>query len=108
MDRDAVLKSLTALSRAVDALGYEVLGDDYEPPKRKRKRGTPSGGIKKPISAYFYFCAARRQSASPGEDVTAKALGACWKSLPERDKKPYEQQALADKMRYDDAIRAAA
>ena len=110
MDRDSVLKKLTSLYKAVDAIGYEVLGDEYDPPKRKRRRGNNNskGRVKKPVSAYFHFCAARRQSASPGEDVTAKALGACWKALPECERKPYEQQAMADKVRYDDAIRAAA
>ena len=110
MDRETVAKKLTLLSKLVDELGYEVLGEEYTPPSKrsKRKRATDPNAPKKPVSAYFHFCAYRRQSASPGEDVSAKALGACWKTLTEVEKRPFEQQAAADKARYDDAVRAAA
>lgn len=66
-------------------------------------------GPKKALSAYMFFSQAKRKEvkeenpdASFGE--IGKMLGAAWKEVSDADKKPFEDQAKADKVCVLDAI----
>ncbi|KIJ34885.1 hypothetical protein M422DRAFT_60408 [Sphaerobolus stellatus SS14] len=72
--------------------------------EKKGKKG--KDGPKRPLSAYMYFSQDWREriktenpDASFGE--VGKLLGAKWKELDEEEKKPYVEQAQADKGRHE-------
>mmetsp|Transcript_52210 Transcript_52210/g.125744 ORF Transcript_52210/g.125744 Transcript_52210/m.125744 type:complete len:153 (-) Transcript_52210:262-720(-) len=80
-----------------DKRRYRVEREAYErskPPK-----------IKKPISAYMFFCKETRPMLAaqfPNAPFTelGKKLGAAWKSLSESEKSPFHVRAESDKVRY--------
>ena len=68
-----------------------------------------SSTIKKPQSAYMYFCKSARETVKKEnpdlkpKDVM-KALGEKWRSLPTDERKPFEDLAENDKKRYRDQL----
>ena len=74
-------------------------------PKKTRKGGKKTNGIKRPKSSYIFFCSAyREQVKEDNPDMGAKEimseLGKIWKELGEDDRQEFVVQALADKERY--------
>lgn len=68
--------------------------------KVKKLAGEP----KKNLSSYMLFCAAQREATKTANpEATApemlSLLGKAWKALSEKDKKKYEEEAAADKVR---------
>ncbi|RDW86557.1 high-mobility group nucleosome-binding protein [Aspergillus mulundensis] len=85
-------------------------------PTRKTKTATrETGGRKKKdpnapkrgLSAYMFFANDNREKVrddNPGITFgqVGKMLGEKWKALSDKDRKPYEDKAAADKKRYED------
>jgi len=72
--------------------------------KRKKDPNAPKRGL----SAYMFFANAQRDKVreeNPGIKFgeVGKLLGEKWKELTDKEKKPYEAQAAADKERYEAA-----
>lgn len=92
-----------------DKSRYENEMKSYTPPEgsqdvqtkgRSRKERT---GPKKAMNAYMYFGQAMRPKLKgkvDSKDMMSE-IGRLWKELPEDQKGQYEQQALADKQRYE-------
>jgi hypothetical protein len=88
-------------------------GDAEEVTTKKKKGGTKRKGdgdggvkIKRPLSAYMFYCQANREivkKANPSLTFAdlGKMLGENWKSLSESERKPYDKQHNADKERYE-------
>ncbi|KAL7754267.1 Non-histone chromosomal protein 6 [Sorochytrium milnesiophthora] len=77
---------------------------------RKRKKKDPNAP-KRPSTAFFVFSADKRnevKQANPGATVgtIAKVLGDMWKKLTEEEKKPYNERAAQDKVRYEQDMQA--
>jgi len=78
---------------------------DSSPSKGKKKKKKDPNKPKTPQSAFLFFSSAKRNEVTkthPGikfQEV-AKILGEMWKGITEADKKPYEQQAQRDRLRY--------
>jgi len=73
--------------------GSRAAEDGDEPPLKK---------IKKPTSAFFFFCSEKRdelKAATPELGMTdmQKALGTAWKALENTAREPYTKQAADDK-----------
>jgi len=73
--------------------------------KGKRSKKDPNAP-KRPLSAYLYFCADKRdeiKKKNPNDSITdiAKKLGAQWAKVAAADKKKYESKASKDKERYE-------
>lgn len=71
----------------------------------KRKAPKDSNAPKKNMSSYFFFTAANRDRVkkdNPGLSVTemSREFGLQWNALSKDDKTVYEEQAAADKTRY--------
>ena len=66
---------------------------------------------KRPTSAYFYFVAKEREEAKKrGEDISrvaewTKVVSARWRELNSKDKKPFDEMAAKDKVRYEKQVR---
>jgi len=87
--------------------------DDYRyrknsggPKKKKSKKEKDPNAPKRPLNAYLIFVNQERASVvadNPKWKITevVKYLGAQWKTLPEADKKPYNDLAAAEKDRYE-------
>lgn len=76
-----------------------------QPVKKVVKKKAPPTGPKKPLSAYMFFCKARRsvlKADNPEFSFTelGKALGQEWKSMDADDRKQYTELAEKDKVRY--------
>ena len=75
---------------------------------KKAKADEEEGGeakLKKPASAYFLFCDAKRAEAKEGDaskKLGAKELGEMWKELSDADKEPFNTKAAALKAEYDE------
>jgi len=73
--------------------------------KKKKKKKKDPNKPKVPQSAFLFFSTDKRKdviAAYPGitfQDI-AKKLGEMWKGFTEADKKPYEQKADRDRLRY--------
>lgn len=92
-----------------DKARYENEMKSYTPPEgsqdvqtkgRSRKERT---GPKKAMNAYMYFGQAMRPKLKgkvDSKDMMSE-IGRLWKELPDDQKGQYEQQALADKQRYE-------
>lgn len=68
----------------------------------KAKKG--SNGPKRPLSAYMFFSQDWRErikteNPDAGFGEIGKLLGAKWKEMDDEEKKPYVEQAAADKVR---------
>jgi len=75
-------------------------------PARKKSKKDKKTGPKRNKSAFMFFCQDKRADIvkkHPDFKVTevAKKLGAAWGKLSASDKKPYEKDAAADKVRYE-------
>ncbi|KAL6235569.1 Non-histone chromosomal protein 6 [Aspergillus navahoensis] len=75
-----------------------------EPSSRKKK---DPNAPKRGLSAYMFFANDNREKVreeNPGISFgqVGKMLGERWKSLSDKDRKPYEDKAAADKKRYED------
>ena len=78
---------------------------ELEKPKAKKVAMVDGKKVKRACSAYLFYTTATRpglQKAHPDKKMPelSKMMGASWKTLSAEDKKPYEEQALADKERY--------
>lgn len=79
-------------------------------PKRAPKKGDENK-IKRPLSAYLYFTKEfRLERAAKGLDNSrvnevAKLAGERWKSMNDVDKAPFNKQASADKLRYQQEVK---
>eukprot|EP00271_Cylindrocystis_brebissonii_P022520 TRINITY_DN86_c0_g1_i1.p1 TRINITY_DN86_c0_g1~~TRINITY_DN86_c0_g1_i1.p1 ORF type:complete len:117 (-),score=41.89 TRINITY_DN86_c0_g1_i1:809-1159(-) len=76
-----------------------------KPAKKVKDKDAP----KRPLSSYMFYTKKRRETikdthpdAKFGE--VGKIMGEEWKALTDKEKKPYEKQAEADKQRYKDAM----
>lgn len=82
-------------------------GSDSETKKAKgTKRKAKKGGPKRPLSAYMFYCQANRDQVKKDNPEiafteVAKVLGGKWNELTESEKKPFEKQHAADKVRYE-------
>lgn len=75
--------------------------------KPVKKKKEPPTGPKKPLSAYMFFCKARRsvlKSENPGSSFCdlGKKLGEEWKEMAAPDREEYTELADKDKVRYTD------
>jgi len=73
-------------------------------PRAKAKKNP--NAPKRPLSAYMFFSQDWRErikaeNPDAGFGEIGKLLGAKWKEMDEEDKKPYNEQAAADKLRAD-------
>ncbi|KAL4992133.1 high mobility group box domain-containing protein [Aspergillus falconensis] len=71
--------------------------------RRKKDPNAPKRGL----SAYMFFANDNREKVreeNPGITFgqVGKMLGEKWKSLSDKERKPYEDKAAADKKRYED------
>lgn len=99
---------------------FDFVEEDEDAPKGKRPKGSPKkkrdpNAPKKPLSAYMFFTKSKRdetkvtdmvsdrQAEFPGASMVevTKLLGQKWKELDEVDKSEYNEQAVADKRRYE-------
>jgi hypothetical protein len=76
-----------------EAAGGTRAEEGDEPPLKK---------IKKPTSAFFFFCGGKREeikAATPEMSMTdmQKALGVAWKALEDTAREPFTKQAADDK-----------
>jgi hypothetical protein len=80
--------------------------EDHTQKKRKTKKKKDPNAPKRGMSGYMFFCKANRAAVKEGLPETAtlgeigKAMGLKWKDTSEEDRKPYEDEAAADKERY--------
>jgi len=93
-----------------DKMRYDKEMSSYNPPveaggRRKKKKKDPNAP-KRPLSAFFLFCADERPNVkvlyptySVGE--TAKELGERWNKVPAELKSQYEAKVALDKTRYE-------
>mmetsp|Transcript_36416 Transcript_36416/g.81038 ORF Transcript_36416/g.81038 Transcript_36416/m.81038 type:complete len:91 (+) Transcript_36416:153-425(+) len=77
--------------------------------EKKEKKVKDPNAPKKPMGAYMFFCAEKREQLkkdNPELKVTevAAKLGAMWKALDDKDKVKYQKQAEADKERYNKEV----
>ena len=79
----------------------------YTPPpsSEKPKKRNKKQGPKRARSAYIFFCGDQRdriKNKYPNMSTTelTSKLGSLWRSLSEKDRKPYNDMALKDKVRY--------
>ncbi|KAI8468544.1 MAG: high mobility group box domain-containing protein [Monoraphidium minutum] len=77
-----------------------------EKPAKKEKKVKDPNAPKRPLSAYMYFSADKRgaikdKNPSFGVADIAKELGAMWKTMTDKDKTKYNDQAAKDKVRYE-------
>ncbi|CAI7782391.1 unnamed protein product [Closterium sp. NIES-54] len=83
----------------------------------KAAKGKEKGGKKKkdpnapkrPLAPYMFYCKEQREVVkSNNPDVSfgelGKILGAQWKELDDKEKRPYMKMAEDDKKRYQDEI----
>jgi len=73
-------------------------------PRAKAKKNP--NAPKRPLSAYMFFSQDWRErikaeNPDAGFGEIGKLLGAKWKEMDDEDKKPYNEQAAADKVRAD-------
>ncbi|KZV88553.1 hypothetical protein EXIGLDRAFT_839152 [Exidia glandulosa HHB12029] len=85
--------------------------EDGDKPKRKaaeksekKPRAAKKEGPKRALSAYMFFVQAERETVKEenpdaGFGELGKLLGARWKEMSDKDKKPYTELAEADKKR---------
>jgi len=72
-------------------------------PRAAKPKKNPNAP-KRPLSAYMFFSQDWRErikteNPEAGFGEIGKLLGAKWKEMEEEDKKPYNEQAAADKVR---------
>jgi hypothetical protein len=92
--------------------------ENYEPkegfknPKEKaeKKSKKESNSPKRGLSAYIFFCQDKREEVkknNPSLKATEilSELGKMWKSLTDKKKKPYEEKAKEDKVRYEEEMK---
>ncbi|KAJ1985471.1 Non-histone chromosomal protein 6 [Dimargaris cristalligena] len=75
--------------------------------KKKRRGKKDPNAPKRSLSAYMFFAQSNRENIKrDNPDATfgqiGKMMGAQWKSMTDTDKIPYEDQARADKERYEE------
>ncbi|KAK1857675.1 hypothetical protein I4F81_000290 [Pyropia yezoensis] len=82
--------------------------------ERAEKKEKKATAIKRPLSAYMFFCAATREAVKADlgatmavTDITVE-LGRRWKDVSEADRAPFVAAAEADKVRYETAKAEAA
>lgn len=94
-----------------DNAGSEPEVDAEEAPKKgkgtKRKGKKDANKPKRPLSAYMFFCQAKRaetKAANPNMTFSelGKELGQMWQKLDESEKKPFIKQNERDKKRYEE------
>ncbi len=105
-DVNVVVSALTD-----DSMDVKRIKSLYNSHQRKQQK-FQADGIKKPRSAYFFFCDEKRtELKSENESLdfggVNKKLGDIWSNLSEAEKKPYEDQASEDKQRYDEEYESA-
>ena len=86
-------------------------GDKDGKKKRKKRKEKDSNAPKRALSAFLFFSNAKRaevtaelKAANPdlkGVAEVGKRLGEMWKELSDEAKQPYNEQAAADKERYE-------
>ena len=90
--------------------------DDDEAYTQKGKKQAKGAGdenkVKRPTSAYFYYCNDRREAMrkeQPGLSMTdqTKAMSEEWKNLDAKKRKKYDDLAAKDKERYENEKAAA-
>jgi len=74
--------------------------------KRKKDDDEEKNVIKRPLTAYMYFCKDQRAdlaAANPDKKFgeIGKLLGEEWKALSEKEKRKYEEQNAVDKERFE-------
>eukprot|EP00798_Chlamydomonas_sp_ICE-L_P004607 gene4607-14800_t len=72
---------------------------------RRVKKEKDPNAPKKPLSGYMFFCKDNREAVKEKDSslkITeiASELGRMWKALTDEEKKPYQEQAEKDKVRY--------
>lgn len=99
---DAGKKALAAQKEALKAKKMKKA-------KRAVKAVPKSDKLKRPNSAYFMFVAENRKKAK-GKDIAAvgKELGAMWKKLSDKEKKPYVDKAVKAKTDHEAYLKSAA
>ncbi|KAL2860618.1 high mobility group box domain-containing protein [Aspergillus pseudodeflectus] len=75
-------------------------------PARDRKKKDPNAP-KRGLSAYMFFANENREKVredNPGISFgqVGKMLGEKWKALTDKERKPYDDKAAADKKRYEE------
>eukprot|EP01105_Mastigella_eilhardi_P013142 TRINITY_DN298_c0_g5_i1.p1 TRINITY_DN298_c0_g5~~TRINITY_DN298_c0_g5_i1.p1 ORF type:complete len:394 (+),score=194.40 TRINITY_DN298_c0_g5_i1:85-1266(+) len=115
--RDELSESLIKFLAKPTDLGRSPRKAPRSPTKSKgrssptKKRKTTKGGkVKRPLSAYMFFCADKREAIvkkHPDWAVTdvAKKLGAMWHKVGKEEAKPYQKQADKDKTRYKEELK---
>lgn len=73
--------------------------------KKTRRKAQPTDGpvVKRPLTAYFYFCKDhRKEFDGKGLSITqiSKELGSKWKTIDDSAKAKYQEMANSDKQRY--------
>merc|ERR1712187_325167 len=99
---DAGKKALAAQKEALKAKKMKKA-------KRAVKAVPKSEKLKKPKTAFFMFIADNRKKAK-GKDISAigKELGAMWKKLSDKEKKPYVDKATKAKTDHEAYLKSAA
>ncbi|KAJ1984274.1 Non-histone chromosomal protein 6 [Dimargaris cristalligena] len=74
--------------------------------KRKPRAKKDPNAPKRNLSAYMFYSQAAREGVKQANPTASfgelgKRLGEQWKSMSDTEKVPYEQQAAADKIRYE-------
>ena len=89
--------------------------DKFLGPSQKLKQRRDPKKPTRPKSSYFYYCDVHRPKLmqdirDAGENVViseiSKKLGAAWKKLGDKDRKPFEEDANKDRARYADEMAA--
>lgn len=77
-------------------------------PRKQDKKVKDPNKPKRPTSAYFYFVAKEREEAKKrGDDSVSrvaewtKVVSASWRELSSSGRKPFDEQAAKDKIRYE-------
>jgi len=83
--------------------------DSSSKPQKKKRQKKDKNAPKKASTAYLFFSNAQRQkykSESLPLAEMSKRIGAEWKVLSSEDKKPFEEMAAKDKLRYEEEMAA--
>mmetsp|Transcript_24539 Transcript_24539/g.46539 ORF Transcript_24539/g.46539 Transcript_24539/m.46539 type:complete len:88 (-) Transcript_24539:840-1103(-) len=80
-------------------------------PKRAEKKGKDPNAPKRPLAAYMFFCKETRDKVkNESPDLTfgeiGRVLGQRWAAADDKTKKKFNDMAEADKVRYEEELRA--
>jgi hypothetical protein len=97
--------------RKVESLISSVVQQAVKAAKEERKSATKKdpNAPKRPMTAFFFFNKSKKEEMDkkfPKMKIAERAqhLAKEWKALSAKDRKPFEEQAVADKERYQKAI----